>query len=233
MASYDDRKKLYQDAVLSEATSKHNFLTKAYLLSEVDETALENCCQTVQVHGNNADFTLIKLIRFLYFEDDHLLPHQNRIIGILSSFSFWPQKDQPSAVEKTCFWSENHIFMYLSSSHLFAQKCVEKSATSQFEEHLLLIYLTAHCQFEGVYEVNSAVYLPYTMASLLNLYDYSQIQEIREMAHFLLDKILTQTLLVCSVDGICTLSASARQYPRNRFRNYDHNINQVCYYCLQ
>ena len=233
MASYDDRKKQHQNIILKEASNKHNFLTKAFLQSEIDEATLFNCCETVRKHGNNADFTLIKLIRFVYLDNDNLVSYQDQVLDILSHFSFWPSKTKSAlnssadAVGKTCFWSENHIFMYLSSCHLYAQKCVKKDTNYQYEQHLLLIYLNAHCDMQGVYEVNSAVYLPYTLASLLNLYDFSPVQDIRDKALFIIDKILTSALLVCNVDGICTLPASARQSPRNIFRNYDHNINQV------
>lgn len=104
---------------------------------------------------------------------------------------------------------------------------MERSATSLYEEHLLLVYLCAHCTFKGMYEVNSCVYLPYSMSSLLNLLEFSKVQIIRDKALFLLDKILASVLLVCNCDGIATLAASARQMPANRRRNYDHNMNQV------
>ena len=233
MMGYTERKELHVKVVLEEAPSKHNFVTRAHFLSEVNEEVFSNCCDAVRNHKNNADFVLIKLIRFLYITDESLRTYQDYIMNTLSTFSFWPRRadsnhsdasmtNQP--IGNVCYWSENHIFMYLSSAHLFGRKIGRRLL---YEECLLLIYLTAHCNFEGVYEVNSAVYLPYTMASMLNLFDFSPVLEIREKALFLMDKILSQLLLVCNRDGICTLSASARQYPRNRFRNYDHNINQV------
>jgi hypothetical protein len=79
--------------------------------------------------------------------------------------------------------------------------------------------------------VLSCTYLPYTINSLLNLYDFSEDSSIKDKAHFLLDKIISQLLMVCNTDGICNLAASARQYPAMRFRNIGHNVNQLMLLC--
>mmetsp|Transcript_12265 Transcript_12265/g.19971 ORF Transcript_12265/g.19971 Transcript_12265/m.19971 type:complete len:351 (+) Transcript_12265:46-1098(+) len=240
MTTYNDRKALHREAVLMGGVNKHNYLSKAYFQAEIDEVHFNSCCETLRNHRNNADFTLVKLIRFLYFPpNQHIKPYQDQLFNILMDFSFWPQRlpssslaaeDYPvNKVARTCFWSENHIFMYLSSSHLFAQKCPEHRNSQKFtyETTLLLIYLSCHNKFDGYYEVNSCVYLPYTMSSLLNLYDYSENSEIRRGALKLLKRMIHVLLLVCNRDGISTLTASARQNPRNRVRNFQHNINQV------
>lgn len=58
--------------------------------------------------------------------------------------------------------------------------------------------ILTHCFLEGVYEVLSHVYLPYTMAALFNLYDLSCDPEIRQLAKNLIDIIVHQILLCCS-----------------------------------
>jgi hypothetical protein len=258
-ATYHERRELHRQAVLAEEPGKHNFLTQAFFTRHVHEASLSEYCQTVKNHHNNADFTLIKLIRFLYFPvnenasgDENegasecesarngIKFHQDRVVRILSDFSFWPRRpslnttgtaenSDPDPVTKTCFWSENHIFMYLSSAHLFAQKYPEHCVSSavNYQNQLLSVYLSAHNTFNGVYEVNSCVYLPYTMSSLLNLYDFSENTQIKNGALKLLKLIIRNLLLVCNRNGIGNLTASARQYPRNRVRNFEHNINQV------
>lgn len=136
---------------------------------------------------------------------------------------------------RVTFWSENHIFLYLSCAHLFAQcadiRNVPHTGVSEKEELLLRCYLSAHADFDGVYEVLSSTYLPFTMYALLNLYDFSSDSTVRAQADKVLQCIVSMILRVTSSRGECTLTCSARQYPRARLRNWDHNINGLVRLC--
>jgi hypothetical protein len=97
------------------------------------------------------------------------------------------------------------------------------------ETKLLKIYLRAHClkEFNGVYEVNSSVYLPYTLSGLLNLYDFALDEEIRDMAGKIIDRVVHHVMLCTTSDGTSNLSAGGRTFIRTRLRTHGHNINQL------
>jgi hypothetical protein len=124
-------------------------------------------------------------------------------------------------IDNIIFWSENHLLMILGSSYLFTQylwKEKHAAAASQslegaslasaippdltevesaIEFRLLSKYLDVHCHdlFAGVYEVNSHVYLPYSLNALWNIYDFSLNEELRQKAEKLIDIIVFQLML--------------------------------------
>ena len=55
----------------------------------------------------------------------------------------------------------------------------------------MLAYLHGHCHpdFNGLYEINAPAYVHYTMGALLNLYDFSLNDEIRQLAGQILDRL--------------------------------------------
>ena len=113
------------------------------------------------------------------------------------------------------FWSENHILMTLGCAYLFKQwinnsanatgdTAKDKNWEQCLESRLLIAYLEAHCsrrfgmgggEFEGnkdnkaggLYEVNSHVYIPYTLAALLNLYDFAESEHVKHLASKLIN----------------------------------------------
>jgi hypothetical protein len=237
---YESRLHTHLEKILTSPPNKHTFLTHSLHTSQIDSNELNRMCQSVINVNDKADFVLIKMIRLLYFESESesLVQSQRVVDQALAKFPFWIRKEKGngeySAIEKIVFWSENHTFMFLSSAHLFYQRSKRlglECLANEREELLLRAYLDAHVAFNGVYEILSCTYLPYTISSLLNLYDYSEDCIVQEKARVLLDKIISQLLLVCNIDGVCNLAASARQYPAFRFRNFGHNVNQLISLC--
>jgi hypothetical protein len=225
---------------------KHGFLTKLKHGNTVDLKRLNELCSVVTRHGHKSDFNVIILIRFLYLQlqdsSPHLNPHREQVERALADFSFWTGDTEIDsrrmAMEKTIFWSENHTFMYLSSAYLFHQHLIDSSspllATScvnYSDRDRLLIYLESHChpKFNGVYEVLSCTYLPWTICALLNLFDFAKEPKIRDLSRLLLDNIITTFCLVSTRDGICNLTASTRQYLDLRTKTWGHNINQLMF----
>jgi hypothetical protein len=124
-------------------------------------------------------------------------------------------------IDNIIFWSENHLLMILGSSYLFTQYLWKEKHTaaasqslegaslasaipsdlteveSAIEFRLLSKYLDVHCHdlFSGVYEVNSHVYLPYSLNALWNIYDFSLNEELRQKAEKLIDIIVFQLML--------------------------------------
>jgi hypothetical protein len=219
---------------------KHGFLPQA-LHDQVNAEKLAEHCDIVSRHAHKSDFSVIILIRYLYLERNPQIDlHRQQVETALHNFSFWTGDStadaRRAAMEHTIFWSENHIFMYLSTAYLYHQyltsspSCdLSSSCVSHHDRDQLIIYLEAHCheKFHGVYEVLSCTYLPWTLCALLNLYDFALDPSIKAMSKFLLDEIVTLFCLVATKDGICNLTASARQYPDLRTRTWGHNINQL------
>jgi hypothetical protein len=235
-----------------DQSRKHLFLTRSYHIQDHDgahdQEDVEyylHLCEKVRRNEEKADFVIIILIRLLYLlkkraqaegrGDDGRI---SRLVSDFNDFSFWTtSKHKSGQMPSVIFWSENHTFMYLSTAYLLHQFLPSENlkhqpmALSEKEATLLEIYLDAHCheKFQGVYEVLSATYLPYTLCSLLNLYDFAENPKIRYQAKEMIDRIVCSFTLVANRSGICNLTASARQYSHTRLRNYGHNINQLFY----
>lgn len=228
----DDKKKKKIEKYNSRR--KHTFLTRSFHLGEVTDRLdlLYYCdmCEEVVHNAEKCDFVLIILIRLLFLLK--MKGNQSRVNHIkskLTDFSFWPTSK--SRMKDVIFWSENHIFMYLSSAYLVFQEFgKECGATAQDKQHLLA-YLNGHCheEFSGVYEVLSVTYLPFTLCSLFNLYDFAEDPQVKAQSLFLINKIVCSFALVTNDSGICNLTASARQYSKTRLTNYGLNINQLMY----
>jgi hypothetical protein len=108
-----------------------------------------------------------------------------------------------------------------------AAPVVEELTGGALEEALLHSYITAHAKFGGMFEVNSHVYIPYTMSSLLNVVDFSEDKKLVEMAKKMIDAVL-KPLLLCTTDAnVCSLAASCRAFVRTRCRVFGHNINHM------
>ncbi len=174
---------------------------------------------------DNPDFAITALIRLLFTpEPQHQEVRQDsrsyillstikeRLVQALGRYSFWPEdRSKNKALDQITFWSENHLLMTLSAGYLFqcylqtnhhphSAEWVEKLVRLQIRE-LLLTYLAAHChpKFKGFYEVNSIVYMQFTIVALLNLIDYGDA-EVTRFAETLLDTIVQQ--LMCCADPL-------------------------------
>lgn len=166
---------------------------------------------------------------------------KNRIIEAFSEFPFWPVDGNNSDMNSLCFWSENHLLMTLGSCYLFRQYMAhinsytttnaendsssnnndsgnhdhkqQPSYVTSVETKLLQLYLKAHCteEFDGVYEVNAHVYLPYTISALLNLVEFANDSDMKEHAMRILNNAVKQVMMttttnngVCNLAGMCT-----------------------------
>ena len=158
---------------------------------------------------------------------------RSTILESFKHFQFWPELKGPKKMSKVTFWSENHILMYLSSCYLYkqhvrlfpdgdmhkdrgsdddkkiARKIVVEELHNEETSDILIKYLKAHCheEFNGFYEVNSPAYVHYTTAALLNLYDFTIDQEVRDMAEKMLNRIAYLLMLVTDPNtSICVFS---------------------------
>lgn len=244
------RSLLKTQAAEREGSDKHLLLIDIQLglFPEKARQTIQEYCSKVQKREGDADFDFVILIRILYLleNDDGFENSFSENYGIIREiidnisnsfrqFPFWPREKAYLSTEddfdlsKVCFWSENHIFMFLSTAHLFHQwsrKRNQSCKVTRLEESVLRIYLQLHLEMNGVFECNSHVYLPFTMTALLNLYDFSQDSWIRNAASSIMETITKQILLGTSTTGVASLSCGGRAFPRTRQRTFNHNINQ-------
>jgi hypothetical protein len=234
-SDYEQNIAAYVEKALSYPPGKQNFLVYAKIRSTL-APHFRKWCALVMKHAEKSDFKMIVLIRLLYIDGIPDRDTRHLTYEVFKDFCFWPgsvtEKPRRKDMENVIFWSENHIFMYLSSAYLYYQKVkgtyLERDVVvSEREVQHLRSYLNAHVRFNGVYEVLSAPYLPWTLCALLNLFDFAQDEDIKEGARRLIDLIVEQFMLAASSRGFCTLTASARQYKQYRLQNHSHHINKL------
>ena len=233
---YEKRVSELRDFMCNHEPFKHNVCVRAKYQQQFDRKVISQFCALCREKKGSADFDQISLIRILYTEK---LPMdiKEEIIESLCDYPFWPHEGADcSDMKSICFWTENHIFMLLSSAVLFRQKMLTDKNTrrirgTELEYQLLLCYLKAHveCVTPGLHEVLSCVYLPYTFAALINIIDFAMDFELTSLAVKLADQIAIHIMHVTSGSGICSLTPAARTYPRFLQRTFGHNINNFVY----
>ncbi len=245
LVDYERRIQEFHSAV-AEDKGKHNLVFQA-LKGTVLKEPLEVALKRVKDRQGESDFQIIALVRILFLGDDkiqEIADAKGRIALALDAFPFWPtgEANQP-CMDKIIFWSENHLIMTLGSCYLFRQfqlnqdtknaseamkNDVLNELNSKLESKLLKVYLRAHCLdvFNGVYEVNSTVYLPYSLSGLLNLYDFALDEEVKRLAKQIIDRIVYHVLLCTTSNGVSNLCAGGRTFVRTRLRTHQHNMNQ-------
>jgi hypothetical protein len=246
IANMEERIQHYRNLVLcNKMSGKHTCILKG-----TAGILLHQCLQTsinvIRNTNKNCDFHIVNLVRFLYLVDVRMFPHSLTVVteieNVLSNFAYWPQVDPCSAFpDDVVFWSENHILLLLTSRYLTRQHILLRSMlpihipiqlAADLETRLLVCYLEAHCSQAfsngALYETLSHTYLPYSLAALMNIFDFCLDEQLKKYAETLINSIVTQ-LLYCYTthNGVCNLSASARSYPRCRLRNFNHNVNQL------
>jgi hypothetical protein len=167
-----------------------------------------------------SDMILVATIPALIRGDEKLMMQQ-----ILKEPLWYSDKtNQYSQV----FWTENHYIMSVSSEYIlykFLEKTIDSGLIRRLHGFLDLKIRV------GMAEFLSPVYYPFTIASLLNLFDYSMDEEIREKANLILNRITVQLLYFTLSDG-SMISPSARSYSRHRENSYGQHIHQFINFIL-
>jgi hypothetical protein len=118
------------------------------------------------------------------------------------------------------FWSENHYIMNCSNE-LLLKEYINKEIDQELLDRIY-IYLQLKSIF-GFAEFLSPVYMPFTIQSLLNLYDYTKYEYIRILSKKVLDRISNDFLNV-SLPGSSLISPSGRSYIRHRLTTQNKKI---------
>jgi hypothetical protein len=132
---YESRLSEYGEAIRHHK-DKYTLLLRAKQ-GELDEDLIDNYCHKISGKEKDCDFLVIGLIRLLYLdvkEYPALRKARLKIANTIQNFPFWPHTntvfskgyEANTDFSDLVFWSENHIFMMLSSAHLFRQWMLTK-----------------------------------------------------------------------------------------------------------
>ena len=112
-----------------------------------------------------SDMTVVTRIRQIISQDMVTIAEQ-----LMKEFPFWYDPVLTPSIGQV-FWSENHYIMNVSSEYLL-REMLDLVIPLDLTQRLQTFLDVKKCF--GMAEWLSPVYLPFTITSLLNLYDFSQ-----------------------------------------------------------
>ena len=212
--AYIQRQTIYRDAAINSGSNNAMILqTQAGI--PVNMTQMMNMAQGIATKGT-ADFDLVVLMRILCLSNgqyaDSLLPY-------MLALPYWVNYGDTLRG----YWSENHMIMWMSTDWLLHErfgKPIDNRLRTRLEH-----YLRLKLEY-GFYEFFSPVYAPYCLSGLLNLADFSQDAEIKQLASDVSQKLLSELLLLTNDQGVF-FPVSGRSYPGKYESAYQQNHNHL------
>lgn len=202
-----------QQAYITQGIANFNtnaICLQAYAGVPVNQATLDTMFAHFANHEVN-DFGIVQLIRVMYLGGGQ---YDSMILHALDTIPFWLTKGE----RFNNYWSENHMIMWMSSDWLLHER---------FGRHIdanlhnrLVHYLNLKVQY-GFYEFNSSVYSPYCLSGLINLADFAQDAQIKNLATQASQKLLARMLMLTNDQGAYFPSAG-----RNYFSKYESAWNQ-------
>ena len=188
---------------------------QAYQGLPVDGPALTALCNGIPT-SVTPDFDLVKLVRILYFTDT---TYESQILPAVNSIPYWINYGDTTRV----FWSENHMSMWMSSDWLLHERYGKP--VDPYLRNRLVHYLHLKTQY-GYYEFFSSVYNPYCLTGLLNLADFAQDAEIKNLAILAAQRLMKSLLLLTNDQGVFYPTAG-RNYDDKYEQPYGQNHNDL------
>ncbi len=213
---YEQRRTDYINNALANP-SPDAITLQAYINGTVDAGYLNNLLSGIE-SGTTSDFDIVKLIRVLYFTNG---TYDSQILPVLNSVPYWLTKDE---AQRT-YWSENHMIMWMSSDWLLHER-YGRAIDSTLEQRLKH-FLNMKVQY-GFYEFFSSVYAPFCLTGLLNLADFAEDAEIKNLATQA-SQILLKDLLMLTNDKGVFFPAAGRNYFGKYDSPYGQNHNNLIY----
>lgn len=213
---YLQRKEAYIDNMLA-APGGEKLCLQAYRNLPLDTNELNDKLYEVQTNST-ADFTIIEMVRLLYLTNGE---YDSRIVPVLDGVKYWV--NYGDTVHN--YWSENHMIMWMSSDWLLHEKYGR--AIDVNLHNRLVHYLNLKIQY-GYYEFFSSVYAPYAFSGLVNLADFAQDPEIKDLATQAAQKLLVELMWQTNNLGVF-FPAAGRNYPSKYDNPYGQNHNNLIY----
>ena len=213
---YEARKEAYIDTALLYPNS-HIIALQAYRNLPITSQYVDDVISVI-LTKSTIDFDIVRLVRVLFLGDGTL---DNQILNALEDVPFWVNNFDTIRG----YWSENHMIMWMSSDWLLHES-YGKAIDPNLEQRLKH-YLQVKIDY-GYYEFFSTTYYPYSLSGLLNLADFAQDTEIREMATLAAERLLKELLLITTDKGVF-YPASGRTFT-DRYNNfYGQNAQHLIY----
>lgn len=165
--------------------------------------------------GEKSDMALTAAIPFIVRTNDVITARQ-----ILGELPLW-YSEKTNAYSQV-FWTENHYLMCTSCDYVLRRFLGEEIPATLTKRLHALLDLKLEV---GMAEFLSPVYYPFTIASLLNLFDYSGCDVLRQKTDGILNEIAHQLLCFTQSDG-SMVSPSGRSYARHRNTSTGQHIHQ-------
>jgi hypothetical protein len=214
--SFEQRRIQYNNTALNNINS-NAIIIQAYKDIPVQTDILQEILDNIS-SKSTADFDIVKLIRILFLTNGE---YDSIILKTLEPIPFWLEKNEDNRE----YWSENHMIMWMSSDLLLHEKYGKQVDSNLI--HRLKHYLNLKINY-GFYEYFSSVYLPYCLSGLLNLADFSENIEIKNMATIAANKLLSDILLLTNSKGTY-FPIAGRNYPDKYTSAYGQNHNNLIY----
>lgn len=213
---YEQRRNAYVDSALVNF-GFDGITLQAYRGVPVDSAILYNLLDGIRTN-ETADFAIVKLVRILFLAPGG---YDSLINPVLDSVPFWINKGD--VVHG--YWSENHMIQWMSSDWLLHEKYgrhIDADLDNRLRHYL-------HLKVDyGFYEFFSSVYAPYCLSGLLNLADFSQDAEIKQLATLASQRLLKDMLKLTNDKGVF-FPAAGRNYPGKYESAYGQNHNNLIY----
>ncbi len=214
--AFEQRRSDYINTALSNFSSDAITL-QAYSGAPLDLAVLNNLINHISTNGV-ADFDIVKLVRILFFTNG---AYDTLILPALNSIPYWVTKGDTLRG----YWSENHMIQWMSSDWLLHER-YGRSIDATLD-HRLRHYLRLKVQY-GFYEFFSSVYAPYCLTGLLNLADFAQDVEIKDLATRASQQLLKDLLMITNDKGVF-FPAAGRNYYGKYETPYGENHNNLIY----
>ncbi len=215
-STYVERQATYIDVALSN-NSGNLFSLKAYRGLPLDQEKLDELLEELPTKYD-PDFRIVELIRVLFYADGI---YDDDILPVLGEMPMW--LNQGDSIRN--YWTENHMIMWMSSEWLLHER-YDKAIDSTLYPRLIK-YLELKNE-HGFYEFFSSVYAPYTLSGLLNLYDFTEDQTIKNLAMQVAQRLLKDILKPTTSLGVY-FPAAGRNYPEKYRTAYGQNHNGLIY----
>lgn len=198
--TFEDRRQQYNDNALANF-DPDAITIQAYEGVTVDQPSLDNIINSMTINGN-IDFSIVKLIRVMMLGNG---AYDAQIVPALNLVPYWINSGDTSHG----YWSENHMIMWMGSDWIM-HEYTGRPADPTLEQRVKH-YLQLKVDY-GFYEFFSSTYSPYAFAGILNLADFSENVEIKNLAIAASKRLLTDLLMVSNDQGVY-YPAAGRNYP--------------------
>lgn len=212
--TFEVRRAQYIDSALANPTN-HAITIQAYEGVTVDQQTLDEIYAEIQTRST-IDFAIVQLIRVMMLSNGDF---DAEMIPVLNSVPYWINHSDTIRG----YWSENHMIMWMSSDWIM-HEYTGRPADATLEQRLKH-YLNLKIDY-GFYEYFSSTYAPYCLSGMLNLADFAQDEEIKNLAVAASKRLMKDLLMVANDQGVFH-PVAGRNYPGKYLNPHGQNHSSL------